>query len=146
MRILLSNDDGVFAQGLHVMYEALSQEHEVTVIAPDRNCSGASNALSLHSPLRIEAMKNGFYAVNGTPSDCVHLGVNCFLEEEPDLVVSGINHGANLGDDVVYSGTVAAATEGRYMGLPALAVSLTSKSGEYFTTAAQVVVDVIRQL
>lgn len=146
MRILLSNDDGVFAQGLHVMYEALSQEHEVTVIAPVRNCSGASNALSLHSPLRIEAMKNGFYAVNGTPSDCVHLGVNCFLEEEPDLVVSGINHGANLGDDVVYSGTVAAATEGRYMGLPALAVSLTSKSGEYFTTAAQVVVDVIRQL
>ncbi|WP_100643735.1 5'/3'-nucleotidase SurE [Alteromonas facilis] len=146
MRILLSNDDGVFAEGLQVLFDALCQEHEVTVIAPDRNCSGASNALSLHSPLRITEMKNGFYAVNGTPSDCVHLGVNCFLENDPELVVSGINHGANLGDDVVYSGTVAAATEGRYMGLPAIAVSLTSKSGEHFETAARVVVDVIKQL
>ena len=146
MRILLSNDDGVFAEGLQVLFDALDQHHDVTVIAPDRNNSGASNALSLHSPLRISQMKNGFYAVNGTPSDCVHLGVNCFLDEEPDLVVSGINHGANLGDDVVYSGTVAAATEGRYMGLPALAVSLTSKRGEYFSTAAQVVVDTITKL
>lgn len=146
MRILLSNDDGVFAEGLHVLFEALSQHHDVTVIAPDRNSSGASNALSLHSPLRIQQMKNGFYAVNGTPSDCVHLGVNQFLEQDPELVVSGINHGANLGDDVVYSGTVAAATEGRYMGLPAIAVSLTSKSCEHFETAAQIVLDTIKQL
>lgn len=146
MRILLSNDDGVFAEGLQILFDALSVEHDVTVIAPDRNCSGASNALSLHSPLRIQAMKNGFYAVNGTPSDCVHLGVNRFLEKDPQLVVSGINHGANLGDDVIYSGTVAAATEGRYMGLPAIAVSLTSKSGEHFATAAQVVKDAIEQL
>lgn len=146
MRILLSNDDGVFAEGLQVLYDALCQHHDVTVIAPDRNNSGASNALSLHAPLRISQMKNGFYAVNGTPSDCVHLGVNCFLDEEPDLVVSGINHGANLGDDVVYSGTVAAATEGRYMGLPALAVSLTSKRGANFSTAATVVVETIAKL
>lgn len=146
MKILLSNDDSVFAKGIAVLYKALSEHHEVTVIAPDRNCSGASNALSLHQPLRIQKMDSGFYSVNGTPSDCVHLGVNCFLDEEPDLVVSGINHGANLGDDVIYSGTVAAATEGRYMGLPAIAVSLTSHHGEHFETAAQVVVDIIKKL
>ena len=146
MKILLSNDDGVFAKGLGVLYNTLAQEHDVTVIAPDRNCSGASNALSLHQPLRIQKMENGFYSVNGTPSDCVHLGVNRFLEEEPDLVVSGINHGANLGDDVIYSGTVAAATEGRYMGLPAIAVSLTSHQGNHFDTAAQVVLEIIRKL
>ncbi|QPG05326.1 5'/3'-nucleotidase SurE [Salinimonas marina] len=146
MKILLSNDDSVFAKGIHALHEALQQHHEVTVIAPDRNCSGASNALSLHQPLRIQQLDNGFYSVNGTPSDCVHLGVNCFLEEEPDLVVSGINHGANLGDDVIYSGTVAAATEGRYMGLPAIAVSLASHEGNYFETAAQVVLDIISKL
>lgn len=146
MRILLSNDDGVFAQGLSVLFKTLATEHEVTVIAPDRNCSGASNALSLHQPLRIQQMDNGFYSVNGTPSDCVHLGVNRFLEDDPELVVSGINHGANLGDDVIYSGTVAAATEGRYMGLPAIAVSLTSKRGEHFETAAKVVMEIIAKL
>lgn len=146
MRILLSNDDSVFAKGIQVLYQALSQEHDVTVIAPDRNCSGASNSLSLHQPLRIQQLDNGFYSVNGTPSDCVHMGVNCFMDEDPELVVSGINHGANLGDDVIYSGTVAAATEGRYMGLPAIAVSLTSHEGEHFETAAQVVVDIIRKL
>lgn len=146
MKILLSNDDGVFAKGLGVLHRALATEHDVTVIAPDRNCSGASNALSLHQPLRIQQMENGFYSVNGTPSDCVHLGVNRFLKEEPDLVVSGINHGANLGDDVIYSGTVAAATEGRYMGLPAIAVSLTSHQGRHFETAAQVVLEIIDKL
>ena len=146
MRILLSNDDGVHAEGLASLYEALSQDHEVTVIAPDRNCSGSSNALSLQQPLRIQKMKNGFYAVNGTPSDCVHLGINSFLEDDPQLVVSGINHGANLGDDVIYSGTVAAATEGRYMGLPAIAVSLCNYQGGHFETAGRVVRDVIRRL
>ena len=146
MRILLSNDDGVFAEGLAVLHATLAREHEVTVIAPDRNCSGFSNALSLHQPLRITQLENGFYSVNGTPSDCVHLGVNCFLDEDPELVVSGINHGANLGDDVIYSGTVAAATEGRYMGLPAIAVSLTSHQGENFQTAADVVADIIQRL
>lgn len=146
MKILLSNDDGVHADGLQALYEALQLEHDVTVIAPDRNCSGASNALSLTNPLRIAPMKNGFYAVNGTPSDCVHLGINGFLDEEPAMVVSGINHGANLGDDVIYSGTVAAATEGRYMGLPAVAVSLCNYQGKYFTTAASVAAQIIRHL
>lgn len=149
MNILLSNDDGVFAEGLACLYHTLALEHKVTVIAPDRNCSGASNALSLEKPLRIQQMKNGFYAVNGTPSDCVHLGINCFLEEDPELVVSGINHGANLGDDVIYSGTVAAATEGRYMGLPAIAVSLAyteASPTNHFASAARITADIIRQL
>lgn len=146
MNILLSNDDGVHAEGLSCLYSVLSQSHDVTVIAPDRNCSGASNALSLHQPLRIQKMKNGFYSVNGTPSDCVHLGINQFLEEDPQLVISGINHGPNLGDDVIYSGTVAAATEGRYMGLPAIAVSLTSKGGQNFDTAARIVAEIVEHL
>ncbi|QCZ94652.1 5'/3'-nucleotidase SurE [Salinimonas iocasae] len=146
MRILLSNDDSVFAKGINVLFNALNEKHDVTVIAPDRNCSGASNALSLHQPLRIQQLDNGFYSVNGTPSDCVHVGVNSFMDDEPELVVSGINHGANLGDDVIYSGTVAAATEGRYMGLPAIAVSLTNHEGNHFETAAQVVLDIIDKL
>ena len=134
MKILMSNDDGVFAKGLAILHETIASEHDITVVAPDRNCSGASNALSLHQPLRIQRMDSGFYSVNGTPSDCVHLGISRILKDDPELVVSGINHGANLGDDVVYSGTVAAATEGRYMGLPAIAVSLASKKGENFET------------
>jgi 5'-nucleotidase len=146
MNILLSNDDGVNAAGIAVLFEHLSKEHDVTVIAPDRNCSGMSNALSLHTPLRIEQMPNGFFAVNGTPSDCVQLGINKFMLKEPDLVVSGINHGANLGDDTIYSGTVAAALEGRHMGLPAIAVSLCSKKTDYFDTAAKVTCDIIRRL
>ncbi len=146
MKILLSNDDGVHADGLAALYDVLAEEHDVTVIAPDRNCSGASNALSLMYPLRIQKMSNGFHSVNGTPSDCVHLGINQFLDSDPELVVSGINHGPNLGDDVIYSGTVAAATEGRYMGLPAIAVSLNSRTGEHFKTAALVVRNIIRHL
>jgi len=146
MKILMSNDDGVFAKGLAILHETVASKHDVTVIAPDRNCSGASNALSLHQPLRVQKMDSGFYSVNGTPSDCVHLGISRILKDDPELVVSGINHGANLGDDVVYSGTVAAATEGRYMGLPAIAVSLTSKEGKHFETAAQVVLDIISKL
>ncbi|GAA0342294.1 5'/3'-nucleotidase SurE [Bowmanella denitrificans] len=146
MRILLSNDDGVHADGLASLYQELAAQHDVTVIAPDRNCSGASNALSLQQPLRIQKMNNGFYAVNGTPSDCVHLGINSFMQDDPQLVVSGINHGANLGDDVIYSGTVAAATEGRYMGLPAIAVSLCNYQGGHFATAARIVGDIIRHL
>lgn len=146
MHILLSNDDGVYAEGLAALYTELSQHHQVTVIAPDRNCSGASNALSLLNPLRIQQMNNGFFAVNGTPSDCVHLGINQFLQDDPQLVVSGINHGANLGDDVIYSGTVAAATEGRYMGLPAIAVSLVGHKPTHFASAAKVVADVIDML
>ena len=146
MKILLSNDDGVHAAGLKALYQALTETHDVTVIAPDRNCSGASNALSLTNPLRIEKMDSGFYAVNGTPTDCVHLGLNSFLEDDPQLVVSGINHGANLGDDVIYSGTVAAATEGRYMGLPAIAVSLANHQGKHFDSAAKMTTKIINHL
>ena len=146
MKILMSNDDGVFAKGLAVLHDIVAREHDVTVFAPDRNCSGASNALSLHQPLRVQTMDSGYYSVSGTPSDCVHLGLSRILENDPELVVSGINHGANLGDDVVYSGTVAAATEGRYMGLPAIAVSLVGKDAKHFETAAKVVLEIIRKL
>lgn len=146
MKILLSNDDGVHARGLAVLHAALAKEHDITVIAPDRNCSGASNALSLMQPLRVQEMNTGFLSVNGTPSDCVHLGINNYLDNDPELVVSGINHGANLGDDVIYSGTVAAATEGRYMGLPAIAVSLAHHDGQHFETAAQLVCKIVRHL
>jgi 5'-nucleotidase len=146
MKILLSNDDGVHAEGLACLYQHLSGQHDITVIAPDSNCSGASNALSLRHPLRIAKEKNGFYSVNGTPSDCVHLGVNQFLEDDPQLVISGINHGPNLGDDVIYSGTVAAATEGRYMGLPAIAVSLAGKDNKHFETAAKIVLEIVQRL
>lgn len=144
MNILLSNDDGVFAPGLACLHTHLKAQHDVTVIAPDSNCSGASNALSLRKPLRIEKMHNGFYAVNGTPSDCVHLGINQFMQHDPELVISGINHGPNLGDDVIYSGTVAAATEGRYMGLPAIAVSLAGD--KHFDTAAKIVCEIVEHL
>jgi 5'-nucleotidase len=146
MKILLSNDDGVHAKGISVLYDALSKIADVTVIAPDRNCSGASNSLTLLNSLRATQLENGFYSVNGTPTDCVHLGVNQLLDEEPDLVVAGINNGANLGDDTLYSGTVAAATEGRHLGLPAIAVSLCSKNEAHYETAAEVTVNIIKEL
>ncbi len=146
MHILLSNDDGVFAEGLACLHKHLSAHFDTTVIAPEENCSAQSNALSIRKPLRVEKKNNGFYAVNGTPSDCVHLGINQFLSKDPCLVVSGINHGPNLGDDVIYSGTVAAATEGRYMGLPAIAVSLNAHQGQHFDTAAKVVLEIVQHL
>ncbi|MBQ4831959.1 5'/3'-nucleotidase SurE [Pseudoalteromonas sp. MMG010] len=146
MKILLSNDDGVNAKGIAVLYSALTKIADVTLVAPDRNCSGASNSLTLINPLRSTTLENGFISVNGTPTDCVHLGVNQLVDEKPDLVVAGINHGANLGDDTLYSGTVAAATEGRHLGLPAIAVSLCSHDGTYFETAAQVTVNIIKGL
>lgn len=146
MKILLSNDDGVNAKGIAVLYQALTQIAEVTLVAPDRNCSGASNSLTLMNPLRATTLDNGFMSVNGTPTDCVHLGVNQLVDEKPDLVVAGINHGGNLGDDTLYSGTVAAATEGRHLGLPAIAVSLCSHHGEHFETAAAVTVNIIKGL
>jgi 5'-nucleotidase len=146
VNILLSNDDSAFAKGIQVLYQALAKHHNVTVIAPDRNCSGASNALSLHDPLRLTKLENGFYAVNGTPSDCVQLGVNTQKFPQPDIVISGINHGANLGDDVIYSGTVAAATEGRHLGCPALAVSIDGYKDWQFDTAAHVIVTLLDSL
>lgn len=146
MRILLSNDDGVRAPGLSALYQALKDIADVTVIAPDRNCSGASNSLTLHSPLRVEQLENGFFSVNGTPTDCVHIGTNSPLGEAPDLVVSGINDAPNMGDDVIYSGTVAAATEGRFVGLPAIAVSMGQHGHDHYDTAARVVADLIKKL
>ena len=146
MKILVSNDDGYLARGINVLAEALAEVAEVVVVAPDRNHSGASNSLTLHSPLRIHEVAENRYFVNGTPSDCVHLALSGLLAEDPDIVVSGINHGANLGDDVIYSGTVAAAMEGRYLGLPAIAVSLVGQRPQHFETAARIAVDLVCRL
>jgi len=120
MRILVSNDDGYMAEGIRALAAALSDLGDITVVAPDRNRSGASNSLTLENPLRLDKMDDGVYRVDGTPTDCVHLAITGLLTEEPDMVVSGINAGANLGDDVLYSGTVAAAMEGRFLGRPAI--------------------------
>lgn len=146
MQILISNDDGAHAPGISALAEALAEIAEITVVAPDRNCSGASNSLTLENPLRIQTLENGFISVKGTPTDCVHLAINELVPELPDLVVSGINAGANLGDDVIYSGTVAAATEGRFLGLPAIAISLCSREPVHFETAAHVALKVVQQL
>ena len=146
MRILLSNDDGYFAPGLACLAAAVSRIAQIDVVAPERDRSGASNSLTLTTPLRLHRAANGFFYVDGTPTDCVHLAITGLLEHEPDIVISGINHGANLGDDVIYSGTVAAAMEGRFLGLPAIAVSLAGRSGANFETAARVVLDLIEKL
>ncbi|MFT6902463.1 MAG: 5'-nucleotidase [Colwellia sp.] len=146
MRILLSNDDGVHADGIKVLFDELAKIFDVTVVAPDRNCSGASNSLTLLNPLRAQKLENGFISVNGTPTDAVHLGAAQLMQPKPDLVVAGINHGANLGDDTIYSGTVAAATEGRHLGMPAIAVSLVSSDPKHFQTAAVVTAKFIERL
>ena len=146
MKILVSNDDGYLARGINALASGLAEIAEVIVVAPDRNHSGASNSLTLHSPLRVHKVGEERYFVNGTPSDCVHLALSGFLDEDPDIVVSGINHGANLGDDVIYSGTVAAAMEGRFLRLPAIAVSLVGRHARYFDTAARVAADLVRKL
>jgi 5'-nucleotidase len=138
VRILLSNDDGYFAPGLAALAEALAPLGEITVVAPERDRSGASNSLTLDRPLRLRKAANGFFFVNGTPTDCVHLAVTGMLDHLPDMVVSGINLGSNMGDDTLYSGTVAAATEGFLLGVPSIAVSLSSHRGEHFETAARV--------
>lgn len=146
MRILLSNDDGYFAPGLAALAATLTdQGHQVTVVAPERDRSGASNSLTLDRPLAVRRTPNGFFHVNGTPTDCVHLAVTGLLPELPEMVISGINHGANMGDDTVYSGTVAAATEGFLLGIPAIAVSLANIQEEHFATAAEFVADLVRR-
>ncbi|GBG15741.1 5'-nucleotidase [Novimethylophilus kurashikiensis] len=144
MRILLSNDDGYFAPGLTTLAEALAPLAEITVVAPERNRSGASNSLTLDRPLTVRQAHNGFYFVNGTPTDCVHLAVTGLIDFMPDMVISGINDGANMGDDTIYSGTVAAAMEGFLLGVPSIAVSMTQHSAKYFQTAAQVIVDMVK--
>ncbi|MCB1762303.1 MAG: 5'/3'-nucleotidase SurE [Gammaproteobacteria bacterium] len=146
MRILLSNDDGYRAPGLKALYDALLPLAELTVVAPERNRSGASNSLTLERPIRAEQAENGFIRVDGTPTDCVHLAITGLLEQEPDMVIAGINAGANLGDDVLYSGTVAAATEGRFLGLPAIALSMTSHEPRYYTTGARVAAMLVQRL
>jgi 5'-nucleotidase len=146
MRILLSNDDGYQAQGIRVLAGALQDLGEVTLVAPDRDRSGASNSLTLDNPIRATVMEDGVYRVDGTPTDCVHLGITGLLDQEPDMVVAGINAGANLGDDVLYSGTVAAAVEGRFLGFPAIAVSLVGENLSHFETAARVTRQLMLQL
>ncbi|MCG5512933.1 5'/3'-nucleotidase SurE [Ectothiorhodospira shaposhnikovii] len=146
MRILLSNDDGVHAPGLQLLAKALRTCADVHVVAPDRDRSGASNSLTLSRPLRPEILDNGDVRVDGTPTDCVHLAITGLLAEEPDMVISGINAGANLGDDVLYSGTVAAAMEGRFLGLPAIAVSLAGYPCQHFDSAARAVLELLERL
>lgn len=146
MRILISNDDGYFAPGIEHLARALSGLADITVVAPERDRSGASNSLTLDRPLSLRRAANGFYFVNGTPTDCVHLAVTGMLDEQPDMVVSGINHGANMGDDTIYSGTVAAATEGFLLGVPSLAISLVSRSAMHFETAARVAREMVEEL
>jgi 5'-nucleotidase len=138
MRILVSNDDGYFAPGLLALAEELKKVAEVVVVAPERDRSGASNSLTLDRPLIVKRAHSGFLNVNGTPTDCVHLAVTGLLDHKPDMVISGINYGTNMGDDTIYSGTVAAAMEGFLLGIPSIAVSLASKQGGHFPDAARV--------
>ena len=145
MRILVSNDDGYFSPGIVLLAERLAALGTVTVVAPERDRSGASNSLTLDRPLSARRAANGFCYVNGTPTDCVHLALTGLVDPLPDIVVSGINFGANMGDDTIYSGTVAAATEGYLFGIPSIAVSLVGKVGRNFETAAQVAVDMVKR-
>lgn len=146
MHILITNDDGYLAPGIRILADELSSIARVTVVAPDRNKSGASNSLTLMRPLRAEMTPQGFYRVDGTPTDCVHLAISGLLDDKPDMVVSGINAGANLGDDVLYSGTVAAAMEGRFLGLPAVAVSLVGRPVQHYQTAAGITRQIVQKL
>ncbi|BBI99549.1 5'-nucleotidase SurE [Ferrigenium kumadai] len=145
MRILISNDDGYFAPGLACLAEHLSYVADVVVVAPERDRSGASNSLTLDRPLKLRKAPNGFHYVNGTPTDCVHLAVTGMLDQQPDMVVSGINAGANMGDDTIYSGTVAAATEGFLLGIPSIAVSLVGKEFFNYETAARVATGLVQR-
>ncbi len=146
MNILLSNDDGFIAPGINALRDSLSQSANVLTIAPDRDRSGSSNSLTLETPLRISKRGEQFYSVNGTPTDCVHLALTGLYDEEPDIVISGINAGANMGDDVIYSGTVAAAMEGRNLGLPALAISMASFQPQHFESGVQAVTALLQLL
>ncbi|HQO16621.1 MAG TPA: 5'/3'-nucleotidase SurE [Methylotenera sp.] len=144
MKILLSNDDGYFAPGLNILAEHIAQLAEVMVVAPERNRSGASNSLTLDRPLSVRKASNGFYYVNGTPTDCVHIALTGLMEDMPDMVISGINDGANMGDDTIYSGTVAAAMEGYLLGIPSIAISMSQHNSTHFETAAKVAVELVQ--
>lgn len=149
MEILISNDDGIEASGIRVLADSMRGLGKVTIVAPDKNRSGASNSLTLDLPVRIKEIREGVFRVSGTPTDCVHIALTGLLAKDPDLVVSGINSGANLGDDVIYSGTVAAAMEGRFLGFPAIAVSLAfdeNPEHRHFDTAGEAAIRLVRQL
>lgn len=146
MKVLISNDDGVHAPGITILAKELSTFVDIDVVAPDRNRSGASNSLSLSRPLKVKQLENGYYSVEGTPTDCVHLALTGFLSQVFDMVVSGINDGANLGDDVLYSGTVAAAMEGRYLGLPAIAMSMVGDTIKHYETGAYIAKQLVGKL
>ena len=149
MEILISNDDGIEASGICVLAEAMRGLGTVMIVAPDKNRSGASNSLTLDAPIRIKEIREGVFRVSGTPTDCVHVALTGLLDEDPDIVVSGINSGANLGDDVIYSGTVAAAMEGRFLGYPAVALSLAfdeNPEHRYFDTAGEAAIRLVKQL
>lgn len=145
MHILLSNDDGYFAPGIVSLAEVLAPLGKVTIVAPERDRSGSSNSLTLDRPLTVRRAQDQTYFVNGTPTDCVHLAVTGLLEQLPDIVISGINHGANMGDDTIYSGTVAAATEGFLLGIPSIAISLVAEGGNHFSTAGRVAVELVER-
>ena len=145
MRILVSNDDGYFSPGIALLAERLAALGEITVVAPERDRSGASNSLTLDRPLTVRRAANGFSYVDGTPTDCVHLALTGLVDPPPDIVISGINLGANMGDDTIYSGTVAAATEGFLFGIPSLALSLAGKTGEHFETAAAIALQLVER-
>jgi 5'-nucleotidase len=145
MRILISNDDGYFAPGLACLAQHLSAIAEVSVVAPERDRSGASNSLTLNRPLNLRQAPSGFYYVDGTPTDCVHMAVTGMLDTQPDIVVAGINSGANMGDDTIYSGTVAAATEGFLLGIPAIAISMAKHGPVHYETAGKVAVELVQR-
>ncbi|MBT8048130.1 MAG: 5'/3'-nucleotidase SurE [Xanthomonadales bacterium] len=147
MHLLISNDDGISAPGIQVLSGRMRSLGKVTIVAPDQNRSGASNSLTLESPVRIRKTEEGTWSVSGTPTDCVHIALTGLLDKDPDIVVSGINAGANLGDDVIYSGTVAAAMEGRFLGLPAIAVSLVfTERPQHYDSAAEAVASLVERL
>lgn len=146
MKFLISNDDGYNAEGIAALARALARHGEVVVVAPERDRSGASNSLTLDRPLTVRQAPSGFHYVNGTPTDCVHLAVTGLLDFRPDMIFSGINHGPNMGDDTLYSGTVAAATEGFLLGIPSVALSLAGYSGQHFATGAKVVDQLLERI
>jgi 5'-nucleotidase len=146
MHILLSNDDGVYAQGLTILGAKLRELAQIDIVAPDRNRSGASNSLTLNAPMRTRTLDTRIISVEGTPTDCVHLAITGLLKQQPDMVISGINEGANLGDDVLYSGTVAAAIEGRFLGFPAIAISLVGDRCQHYDTAATVASHLVKHV
>ncbi len=143
MKILISNDDGYLAPGINALAEQLATVADIVVVAPDSNRSGSSNSLTLDRPLRMQRAANGFFSINGTPSDCVHIALTGLLEQRPDLVVSGINQGQNMGDDTLYSGTVAAATEGYLFGIPAIAFSQVNHGWAELASAARLAKDIV---